>query len=136
MDRRASLSPSLHVRAWRARTHRRVRVSPCVKSMSARLLLDLHTMSAPSGEERMQRMCIRADRTRCAMLPPLEIEMRTAGCRVGAPLKQRCQKPHGRALAGAFVLRHTLGRNTRRNFRCRPGACRQSTQIQPLIRPP
>jgi len=41
------------------------------------------------------------------MLPPLEIEMRTSGCRVGAPLKRRCQKPHGHALAGAFVLRHT-----------------------------
>jgi hypothetical protein len=27
-------------------------ISPCVKSASARLFPDLHTMSAPSGEER------------------------------------------------------------------------------------
>ena len=27
-------------------------ISPCVKSASPKLFLDLHTMSAPSGEER------------------------------------------------------------------------------------
>jgi len=27
-------------------------ISPCVKSASAKLFLDLHTMSAPSGEQR------------------------------------------------------------------------------------
>ena len=27
-------------------------ISPCVKSASAKLFLDLHTVSAPSGEER------------------------------------------------------------------------------------
>jgi hypothetical protein len=31
-------------------------ISPCVKSASAKLFLDLHTVSAPSGEERTLRM--------------------------------------------------------------------------------
>ena len=30
-------------------------ISPCVKSASAKLFLDLHTVSAPSGEERTRR---------------------------------------------------------------------------------
>ena len=49
-------------------------ISPCVKSASAKLFLDLHTVSAPSGEERMLnaaaqveragRCCRRQDRAR------------------------------------------------------------------------
>jgi hypothetical protein len=31
-------------------------ISPCVNSASAKLLLALHTMSAPSGEERARWM--------------------------------------------------------------------------------
>jgi hypothetical protein len=34
-------------------------ISPCVKSASAKLFLDLHTVSAPSGEERTPSASIR-----------------------------------------------------------------------------
>ena len=116
MDRRASLSPSLHVRAQRART----------PACAYQPLREEHVGKAVAGlahdvgaEWSMQRMCIHADRTRCAMLPPLEIEMRTAGCTVDAPLKRRCQKPDGLALAGAIMLR-ILGPHYPSQSRCRP----------------
>ena len=37
-------------------------ISPCVKSVSAKLFLDLHTVLAPSGEERtLNRECSRTE---------------------------------------------------------------------------
>ena len=39
-------------------------ISPCVKNASPKLFLDLHTMSAPSGEERAERVHSRTGRTR------------------------------------------------------------------------
>ena len=41
----------LESRAWHA-YQRDATVEPCVKSASAKLFLDLHTVLAPSGEER------------------------------------------------------------------------------------
>jgi hypothetical protein len=41
-------------------------ISPCVKSASAKLFLDLHTVSAPSGEERRTSASAQVERTgRC-----------------------------------------------------------------------
>jgi hypothetical protein len=41
-------------------------ISPCVKSASAKLFLDLHTVSAPSGEERTLGAAAQLERTgRC-----------------------------------------------------------------------
>ena len=39
-------------------------ISPCVKSASEKLFLDLHTVLAPSGEERAERVHSRTGRTR------------------------------------------------------------------------
>jgi len=39
-------------------------ISPCVKSASAKLFLDLHTVSAPSGEERKLGAAAQVERTR------------------------------------------------------------------------
>ena len=42
-------------------------ISPCVKSASAKLFLDLHTVSAPSGEERTLNAAAQVERaTRCS----------------------------------------------------------------------
>ena len=38
-------------------------ISPCVKSASAKLFLDLHTVSAPSGEERTLGAAAQVERT-------------------------------------------------------------------------
>ena len=43
-------------------------ISPCVKSASAKLFLDLHTVSAPSGEERT--LDAAAQVKRGTVLPP------------------------------------------------------------------
>ena len=37
-------------------------ISPCVKSASAKLFLDLHTVLAPSGEERRPGAAAQAER--------------------------------------------------------------------------
>ena len=63
-------------------------ISPCVKSASAKLFLDLHTVSAPSGEERTLsasaqveragRCCRRFDRntpTCCGRVPNMDMDM-------------------------------------------------------------
>ena len=128
MDCRASLPILTRTRAARAHT----------PACAYQPLREEHVGKAVAGlahdvgaEWSMQRMCIHADRTRCAMLPPLEIEMRTAGCRVGAPLKRRCQKPNGLGC----ILRHTWAAIPVA-IPLPPGACRQTTQIQPLIRTP
>ena len=39
-------------------------ISPCVKSPSAKLFLDLHTVSAPSGEERTLGAAAQVERAR------------------------------------------------------------------------
>ena len=45
-------------------------ISPCVKSASAKLFLDLHTMSAPSGEERTLDAAAQLERAgRCCRAP-------------------------------------------------------------------
>ena len=56
-----------------ARLHHKA-ISPCVKSASAQLFLDLHTVSAPSGEERRTGAAAQFERAgRCCriVLPPL-----------------------------------------------------------------
>merc|ERR1712086_892527 len=70
-------------------------ISPCVKSASEKLFLDLHTMSAPSGEERtleeaaqVERAtwcCRRFDRntpTCCGRVPNMELISAASGPRV------------------------------------------------------
>ena len=69
-------------------------ISPCVKSASAKLFLDLHTVSAPSGEERT--LSASAPVERAALCPP-PLKLCTAGCAVGAQLKRRSLNPQGRA---------------------------------------
>ena len=59
-------------------------ISPCVKSASAKLFLDLHTVLAPSGEERTLDTSAQVERA--ALCLRRSYEMRTAGCTVGAPL--------------------------------------------------
>ena len=68
-----------------------------MKSASAKLFLDLHTVLVPSGEERTRTLNAAAQFERAALCLSAELEMRTAGCTVGAPLKRRCQKPQGHA---------------------------------------
>ena len=46
-------------------------ISPCVKSASAKLFLDLHTVLAPSGEERTLGGGSRTGRAHWMVLPPL-----------------------------------------------------------------
>ena len=61
-------------------------ISPCVKSASAKLFPDLHTMSAPSGEERTLEEAAQVEReawcygqrnrntpTRCGRVPNMEL---------------------------------------------------------------
>ena len=61
-------------------------ISPCVKSASAELFPDLHTMSAPSGEERTLEEAAQVERaawcygqrnrntpTRCGRVPNMEL---------------------------------------------------------------
>ena len=74
-------------------------ISPCVKSASAKLFLDLHTVSAPSGEERTLgaaaqveragRCCRRFDsgtQTRCGSATVMVLVSSASGPRVrGCP---------------------------------------------------
>ena len=83
-------------------------ISPCVKSASAKLFLDLHTVLAPSGEERTLgaaaqveragRCCRRFDRntqTRCGSVPNMELVLSASGPRVsGCPRAPRYFGPH------------------------------------------
>ena len=70
-------------------------ISPCVKSASAELFLDLHTVSAPSGEERTLsasaqveragRCCRRFDsdtQTRCGSVTAMVLVSSASGPRV------------------------------------------------------
>ena len=98
-------------------------ISPCVKSASAKLFLDLHTVSAPSGEERTlgaaaqveraTRCCRRFDsntQTRCGSVTAMVLVSSASGPRVSgctrAPLYFRpypvitnvswyCYRPRG-----------------------------------------
>ena len=71
-------------------------ISPCVKSASAKLFLDLHTVSAPSGEERTLGASAQVERA-ALCFRRFSGAHGTAGRTVGALLKRRCQKPQGRA---------------------------------------
>ena len=52
-------------------------ISPCVKSASAKLFLDLHTMLAPSGEERTLDTSAQVERTgRCCRRPGSDTQAR------------------------------------------------------------
>ena len=44
--------------------------SPCLKSTSAKLLLDLHTVSAPSGEKRTLDAAAQVERAALKRMPP------------------------------------------------------------------
>ena len=68
--------------------------SPCVRSASAKLFLDLHTVSAPSGEERTLSASAQVERAALCPPPP---KLCTAGCAVGAQLKRLSLNPQGRA---------------------------------------
>ena len=70
-------------------------ISPCVKSASAKLFLDLHTVLAPSGEERTLsasaqvertgRCCRRSDsdtQTRCGSVTAMVLVSSASGPRV------------------------------------------------------
>ena len=51
-------------------------ISPCVKSASAKLFLDLHTVSVPSGEERTLNAAAQVER---ATLHLLNYELHNEG---------------------------------------------------------
>ena len=89
-------------------------ISPCVKSASAKLFLDLHTVLAPSGEERTLgaaaqveragRCCRRFHRntpTCCGRVPNMELISAASGPRVrGCPRAPRYFHPNPVALTG------------------------------------
>ena len=84
-------------------------ISPCVKSASAKLFLDLHTVLAPSGEERTLdaaaqveraiRCCRRFDsdtQTRCGSVTVMVLVSSASGPRVrGCPRAPRYFHPYG-----------------------------------------
>ena len=75
-------------------------ISPCVKSASAKLFLDLHTMSAPSGEERTLSASAQVERaarccrcfdsdtqTRCGSVTVMVLASSASGPRVGSCIR-------------------------------------------------
>jgi len=99
-------------------------ISTCVKSVSAELFPDLHTVSAPSGEERTPSASAQVG-ARCAMPRPRSaasqpLQRRTAGCTLGAPLTYRQaagQKPQGRACERFSVALFTQTVDSRSGLR-------------------
>ena len=70
-------------------------ISPCVKSASPKLFLDLHTMSAPSGEERTLGTSAQVERAVDGAAAALTVA-RTRG--VAVPLSWSwSHQPQGRA---------------------------------------
>ena len=67
-----------------------------VGNKSAKLFLDLHTVLAPSGEERTLDTSAQVERAALTLCLRRSYEMRTAGCTVGAPLKRRSLNPQDR----------------------------------------
>ena len=76
-------------------------ISPCVKSASAKLFLDLHTVLAPSGEERTLsasaqvertgRCCRRSDsdtQTRCGSVTAMVLVSSASGPRVSGCIRE------------------------------------------------
>ena len=83
-------------------------ISPCVKSASAKLFLDLHTVSAPSGEERPLSASAQVERaarccrcfdsdtqTRCGSVTVMVLVSSASGPRVSScPRAPRYFDPH------------------------------------------
>ena len=83
-------------------------ISPCVKSASAKLFLDLHTVLAPSGEERTLNAATQVERarwccrrfdsdtqTRCGSVTAMVLVSSASGPRVsGCPHAPRYFGPH------------------------------------------
>ena len=67
-------------------------ISPCVKSASAKLFLDLHTVSAPSGEERTLGASAQVERAALCFRRFSGAKSRAyGGCAAESePLKRRC----------------------------------------------
>ena len=86
-------------------------ISPCVKSASAKLFLDLHTMSAPSGEERTLDASQMHPHRSNALHGAAAILTVTLRRGVAVSLSWSCfHQPQGRACAADPALRDTLGR--------------------------
>ena len=88
-------------------------ISPCVKSPSAKLFLDLHTVSAPSGEERTLGLGRWGQPHRSSALDGAAAVLtaaRTRGVAVRLSLSWSHQ-PQGRACAAAPALRDTFDLN-------------------------
>ena len=98
-------------------------ISPCVKSASAKLFLDLHTMSAPSGEERTLGAAAQVERaarccrcfdsgtqTRCGSATVMVLVSSASGPRVSGCIGAR-RYTFIRTLhlgCGLFLLQNTL----------------------------
>eukprot|EP00964_Phaeocystis_antarctica_P053192 scaffold31192_cov67-Phaeocystis_antarctica.AAC.2 len=100
-------------------------LSPCVKSASAKLFLDLHTVLAPSGEERTlnpatqverARWCCRRfdsdTQTRCGSVTALVLVSSASGPRVSgcirAPRYFLVHTPYVCRRAGVFGVKFSL----------------------------
>ena len=72
-------------------------ISPCVKSASAKLFLDLHTVSAPSGEERTLGAAAQVERAKAVhgAAAALTVTLRR-GVAVSLP-RSWSRQPQGRA---------------------------------------
>ena len=83
-------------------------ISPCVKSASAKLFLDLHTVLAPSGEERTLEEAAQVERAACGAAANVTGTRRHV---VGVFLTWSWSQQHeGRACAASSARRDTLGR--------------------------
>ena len=85
-------------------------ISPCVKSASVKLFLDLHTVLAPSGEERPLGAAAQVERTRwCCRRFDSDTQARCGSVTVSWSGSHQPQaSAQGRAGAGASALRGTL----------------------------
>jgi len=89
-------------------------ISPCVKSASAKLFLDLHTVSDSSADAHSSAHveCISTGRNALRYASAASAA-HSRVYRVGAPLKRRCQKPQRDArerLHSRSAIRSTLPR--------------------------
>ena len=81
-------------------------ISPCVKSASAKLFLDLHTVLAPSGEERTLGEAAQVERAAwCCGQRNRNTPTRCVGVFLTWSWSQQ---PEGRACAASPALRDTL----------------------------
>eukprot|EP00964_Phaeocystis_antarctica_P101479 scaffold66944_cov73-Phaeocystis_antarctica.AAC.1 len=109
-------------------------ISPCVKSASAKLFLDLHTVLAPSGEERTLDAAAQVERAgRCCR----RFDGRTHACCGRAAVMVLVSSASGPRVSGCTVSiqkamrvdshSHTLG------CRCRDTPRRDHTQYRSLF---